>query len=262
VSHLALSQPVAGGENRAVMQWPGERTAVASATTAVVVRVVSEAQSRRLRFGVPLLLVIASTGLTLALPAFVGRGVFDLMLLPVLLVAVGFGLWPALVTVVLTGAMVALALPPVGLPWLDDPIHAGGLSLHVAEGAALALIGAALRATLKGTLKGAAEADTLQQCAQDPEQPVGPFLAEHLTHREIEVLRLAAGGRSVDELADDLYLSPNTVKTHIAHTYEKLGAHNRAEAVALGVHSGLIRASDLMDAARLPHTGTPASGMG
>jgi DNA-binding CsgD family transcriptional regulator len=245
------------------MHRVGDRTEVASAATAVVIRIVSDRQSRRLRFGVPLLLVIASTALTVTLPAFVGRGVFDLMLLPVLLMAIGFGLWPALGTVVLTGAVVTLALPPVGAPWLNDPIHAGGLSLHAVEGAALAFIGAALRAAVQTSLNDNPWAgDAIQPGAGDHIRPVGRYLAEHLTHREIEVLRLAASGRSVGELADDLYLSPNTVKTHLAHSYEKLGAHNRAEAVALGVHSGLIGASDLNKAAQMALAEFPTGQIG
>ena len=63
---------------------------------------------------------------------------------------------------------------------------------------------------------------------------------------------MAASGRNVEELAAELFVSPNTVKTHLAHCYGKLGAHNRAEAVALGMHSGVLRAIDLEgDAATL-----------
>ena len=232
-------------DHRGIMQWPGDRTAVASVATGVVIRIVSDEQPRRLRYGLPLLLVTATTGLTLTLPAFVGRGVFDLMLLPVLAVALGLGLGPALGTVVLAGAMVTLALPPVGLPWLNDPVHLGALGLHVAEGVTLAFIGAVVRATLRRALSSEPAEQAPPAWAADQTQPVGRFLAEHLTHREIEILRLAASGRSVDELADELYVSPNTVKTHLAHCYDKLGAHNRTEAIALVVRAGVLRAADL-----------------
>jgi DNA-binding NarL/FixJ family response regulator len=61
-----------------------------------------------------------------------------------------------------------------------------------------------------------------------------------LTPRELDVLRLAAEGRSTREIAEVLFLSPGTVKTHFHHIYEKLGACGRASAVAHCLRSGLI----------------------
>jgi two-component system nitrate/nitrite response regulator NarL len=61
-----------------------------------------------------------------------------------------------------------------------------------------------------------------------------------LTDREREVLRLAAGGRSVAEIGEDLHLSGATVKTHLHHAYEKLGVSDRAAAVASAMRQGLI----------------------
>jgi len=65
-------------------------------------------------------------------------------------------------------------------------------------------------------------------------------LAPTLTSREREVLQLAADGRSAAEIAQALVLSPGTVKTHFQNIYLKLGAHERASAVAVGLRSGLI----------------------
>jgi DNA-binding CsgD family transcriptional regulator len=62
-----------------------------------------------------------------------------------------------------------------------------------------------------------------------------------LTAREVEVLQLAAEGRSTRELADLLYLSPGTVKTHFQHIYAKLGVSDRAAAVARALRGGWIR---------------------
>jgi len=50
-----------------------------------------------------------------------------------------------------------------------------------------------------------------------------------LTPRELEVARLAAGGLSCREIAARLFLSVNTVKTHLEHVYDKLGARNRLD---------------------------------
>jgi PAS domain S-box-containing protein len=61
-----------------------------------------------------------------------------------------------------------------------------------------------------------------------------------LSEREIEVLRLAAGGLSGPGIAEELVLSPATVKTHFEHIYEKLGVGDRTAAVAQALRTGLI----------------------
>lgn len=61
-----------------------------------------------------------------------------------------------------------------------------------------------------------------------------------LTPREIEVLRMIAEGLGNKEIASKLGISDHTVKFHISSTFAKLGASNRAEAVALGIRHGLI----------------------
>jgi DNA-binding CsgD family transcriptional regulator len=85
-------------------------------------------------------------------------------------------------------------------------------------------------------------------------------LVEALTSREREVLRLAAGGMSVQEMADLLVVSPNTVKTHLSHAYSKLDAHNRAGAVRAALHCGCIEATDICPhrAGRTPAASHPS----
>jgi LuxR family maltose regulon positive regulatory protein len=63
---------------------------------------------------------------------------------------------------------------------------------------------------------------------------------EVLTAREIEVLRSLTGSASLSQIAAELYLSPNTVKTHTAALYRKLGARSRSEAVSIGRERLLI----------------------
>jgi LuxR family maltose regulon positive regulatory protein len=67
----------------------------------------------------------------------------------------------------------------------------------------------------------------------------GPH-TEALTGREIDVLRRLAGSLSIGEIASELYLSPNTVKTHTTALYRKLGARSRSEAVKIGRERLLI----------------------
>jgi DNA-binding NarL/FixJ family response regulator len=62
-----------------------------------------------------------------------------------------------------------------------------------------------------------------------------------LTEREMQVLRLAAEGMTGPEIAERLFVSPATVKTHFQHIYEKLGVGDRAGAVAHALRTGLIR---------------------
>jgi two-component system, NarL family, nitrate/nitrite response regulator NarL len=61
-----------------------------------------------------------------------------------------------------------------------------------------------------------------------------------LTQREQEILRLIATGKSLPEIAKELYLGLTTVKTHVQHLYEKLGVSDRAAAVASAMRRGLI----------------------
>jgi DNA-binding CsgD family transcriptional regulator len=61
-----------------------------------------------------------------------------------------------------------------------------------------------------------------------------------LTPRELEVLQLAAEGLSGPSIAERLFVSPGTVKTHFGNLYEKLSVSDRAAAVAKGMRLGLI----------------------
>lgn len=74
---------------------------------------------------------------------------------------------------------------------------------------------------------------------------VAAQLAEHmgeetLTMREVEVLEQIAGGGRNKDIADQLFISEETVKGHVKHIMEKLGANDRTEAVAIAVRRGII----------------------
>ena len=66
---------------------------------------------------------------------------------------------------------------------------------------------------------------------------VGPFHQVRLSNRELQVLRGMAEGRSNQEIARELFLSEDTIKTHARKLYDKLGARDRAHAVALGMRN-------------------------
>lgn len=74
-----------------------------------------------------------------------------------------------------------------------------------------------------------------------PDSPdEGLPIAERLTRRELEVLRLLAGGATVDEIAEELTISVFTARNHVANVQRKLGARSRLETVLLGMRNGLI----------------------
>lgn len=61
-----------------------------------------------------------------------------------------------------------------------------------------------------------------------------------LTDREREILAWVGTGRSNDEIASELFLSPATVRTHVSRAMVKLGARNRAQLVVFAVQAGLV----------------------
>jgi DNA-binding NarL/FixJ family response regulator len=72
-------------------------------------------------------------------------------------------------------------------------------------------------------------------------QPAPPAeLADELTAREVEVLKLIAGGLSNAEIADALVVSAATVKTHVNRIFYKTGARDRAQAVRYAYQHGLV----------------------
>jgi DNA-binding NarL/FixJ family response regulator len=75
---------------------------------------------------------------------------------------------------------------------------------------------------------------------------IAAHLAEHysdetLTDREVEVLKQVATGNRNRDVAEKLFIAEETVKVHIKHIMEKLGATDRTQAVAIGVRRGIIQ---------------------
>ena len=74
---------------------------------------------------------------------------------------------------------------------------------------------------------------------------IAAHLAEHmgdesLSKREVDVLQKIAGGNRNGDIAELLFISEETVKGHVKHIMEKLGASDRTEAVAIGIRRGII----------------------
>jgi LuxR family maltose regulon positive regulatory protein len=96
-------------------------------------------------------------------------------------------------------------------------------------------------------------ADILSLLAgQAPAPPVGPSPPlEPLSDSEIRVLRYLPTNLSAPQIASELYVSHNTVRTHMRHLYAKLGTHRRFEAVERGRALGLLAPSPLRGQAAL-----------
>lgn len=97
----------------------------------------------------------------------------------------------------------------------------------------------AARAAWLGTGEGQAKAPRREQ----PPAPCGPALLEPLTAREQDVVARMALVRSVDDIAADLHVSANTVKTHRRSLYRKRGGGGRrsADAVPRGRQLNLLQ---------------------
>jgi DNA-binding NarL/FixJ family response regulator len=108
---------------------------------------------------------------------------------------------------------------------------------------------AGARAYLMKSMPPRELADTIRQVHAGKKRipaEVAAKLAEHvgdevLTPREIQVLRHLAGGNRNRDIAERLFISEETVKVHMKHIIEKLGASDRTEATAIAVRRGIIQ---------------------
>jgi DNA-binding NarL/FixJ family response regulator len=92
----------------------------------------------------------------------------------------------------------------------------------------------------------ATQAMLAQFAAQPPLAPTSDAALQALTSREREIMALAAHGLSNDEIAERLYLSPLTVKTHANRAMMKLNVRDRAQLVVLAYQTGLVRPGEVL----------------
>jgi len=119
-------------------------------------------------------------------------------------------------------------------------------------GASGFLLKDATREQLAGAIRTVAAGDSLLApaitrrliedfCERPPPTAATPDVVAHLSQRELEVLRLLAGGLSNAEIAAHLYLSDTTVKSHVARILAKLGLRDRVQTVVFAYETGIVR---------------------
>ena len=134
-------------------------------------------------------------------------------------------------TVLIYGAI--LAAGAFALQWLEFQMLVRTHPLEIYIGIiALAFMGLGAWVAMRLRRPGAPEKFEINTQAQ---------LSLGISERELEVLSLLAAGQSNKEIARQLELSPNTVKTHVGKLFEKLGAKRRTEAILKARELGVIR---------------------
>jgi ATP/maltotriose-dependent transcriptional regulator MalT len=117
---------------------------------------------------------------------------------------------------------------------LEELARQGHLKSRIEEGVAAYSLGENRRQALPGD-------DLAASPAQPGANGTSARLEDPLSARELEVLGLLASGKTNSEVARDLFVSVGTIKSHSGNIYRKLGARNRAEALARARELDLIR---------------------
>jgi len=122
-----------------------------------------------------------------------------------------------------------------------DAIAAGASGYLLKDAAAEEIVNAVRNAsagssTLSPTIAGAVVRRVREQSAAADQ----PEDLHALSERETEILRLVAHGRDNTEIAQELYLSPSTVKNHVSSILDKLGVDSRVQAAVRAARAGIV----------------------
>ena len=134
-----------------------------------------------------------------------------------------------------------LALEDMWSRLMRDGSVASSFDMLFLDGSELRIVSCAVANALPGThLIVLAPADWPEdELGLVPVEAVEPAPAP-LSPREREVLTLIAAGADLEQIGDELSISVHTVRTHVMNAYNKLGANNRAHAIALAMQQQLI----------------------
>lgn len=127
--------------------------------------------------------------------------------------------------------------------FIDDekvyPAIEAGASGYLLKTSTAREIAEAIRATYRGetVLESEVTGKMMQRLAQKNK----PVLHEHLTNREHEILLLIAEGKSNQEIADELFITLKTVKTHVSNILSKLDVEDRTQATVYAFKQGIVK---------------------
>ncbi|OYO01080.1 two component transcriptional regulator, LuxR family [Propionibacteriaceae bacterium ES.041] len=125
--------------------------------------------------------------------------------------------------------------------YVSEALHDGAAGFLL-KNAAPAEVLAGVRAVHAGhgSLAPEVTARLMNQFSAQPRPVPHPFTRARLSERELQVTRLIASGRSTQQIATELYLSPETVRTYLKRLFAKLDVSDRTQLAVLAVEAGLL----------------------
>jgi DNA-binding CsgD family transcriptional regulator len=205
-------------------------------------------------FGILVAVVVPLFACSVLLPPMAGMSTYVAASAGIALVAVTLGLLGGLAAVLLAcGTAILVELSPGGEFLIDQPADAVALLLFAANGVTVAVMGSMLGrrraghgsagrdqagAVVSSVAEAAHPVSRARATQQGPHHPLEP-----LTEREVEVLTQLASGMSNAQIADSLFISINTVKSHLKNVYGKLGVESRTRAVTRAMELGVLPAT-------------------
>lgn len=181
------------------------------------------------------------------LPAATERSPFVAFGLAILITSLTSGFGPGILATLLSSIIaVMFYLPPYIALEVHAPFDVTLLTLFILEGVTAAIAGGFVRSAIRPRdevppamarfVRFLERAETLRgHLTSHAPPPTDP-----LTPRELEVARLLALGLTNDQIAEAMFISTNTTKTHLKRIYQKVGAQTRTEAVARCIELGLF----------------------
>jgi DNA-binding NarL/FixJ family response regulator len=122
-----------------------------------------------------------------------------------------------------------------------DAIAAGATGYLLKDAAAEEIVTAVREATAgRSPLSSAVARAVVRRVREQSTSADEPEDLHALSARETEILRLVAQGRDNTEIAQELYLSPSTVKNHVSSILEKLGVESRVQAAVRAARAGIV----------------------